>query len=58
MKMDWETISAALLHDVIEDCGVTFKEIEKLFGRDVAGLVDGVTKLPTLKISSKKQIYL
>ncbi len=54
MKMDWETISAALLHDVIEDCGVTFKEIEKLFGRDVAGLVDGVTKLPTLKISSKK----
>ena len=54
MKMDWETISAALLHDVIEDCGVTFEEIEKLFGRDVAGLVDGVTKLPTLKISSKK----
>ena len=53
MKMDWETISAALLHDVIEDCGVTFEEIEKLFGRDVAGLVDGVTKLPTLKISSK-----
>ena len=53
MRMDWETISAALLHDVIEDCGVTFEEIEKLFGRDVAGLVDGVTKLPTLKISSK-----
>ena len=53
MKMDWETISAALLHDVIEDCGVTFEEIEKLFGRDVAGLVDGVTKLPTLKITSK-----
>ena len=54
MKMDWQTISAALMHDVIEDCGVTFEEIEKLFGREVAGLVDGVTKLPTLKISSKK----
>jgi len=54
MKMDWQTISAALMHDVIEDCGVTFEEIEELFGREVAGLVDGVTKLPTLKISSKK----
>ena len=54
MKMDWQTISAALMHDVIEDCGVNFEEIEKLFGKEVAGLVDGVTKLPTLKISSKK----
>ena len=54
MKMDWQTISAALMHDVIEDCGVTFEEIEELFGKEVAGLVDGVTKLPTLKISSKK----
>ena len=54
MKMDWQTISAALMHDVIEDCGITFEEIEELFGKEVAGLVDGVTKLPTLKISSKK----
>tara|TARA_B100000941_G_scaffold206745_1_gene150950 strand:- start:968 stop:2887 length:1920 start_codon:yes stop_codon:yes gene_type:complete len=54
MKMDWQTISAALMHDVIEDCGITFEEIERLFGREVAGLVDGVTKLPTLTISSKK----
>ena len=57
MKMDWQTISAALMHDVIEDCGVTFEEIEELFGREVAGLVDGVTKLPTLKISSKKSNF-
>ena len=54
MKMDWQTISAALMHDVIEDCGITFEEIEELFGKEVAGLVDGVTKLPTIKISSKK----
>ena len=54
MKMDWQTISAALMHDVIEDCGVTFQEIEELFGKEVAGLVDGVTKLPTIKLSSKK----
>ena len=57
MRMDYQTISAALMHDVIEDCGVTFNEIENLFGKEVAGLVDGVTKLPTLKISSKNNLY-
>ena len=56
MRMDSQTISAALLHDVIEDCGVTYDEIESLFGKEVAGLVDGVTKLPTLKISSKNNL--
>lgn len=53
MHMDWQTISAALLHDVIEDCDVSFEEISKLFGKEVAGLVDGVTKLPTFKITQK-----
>tara|TARA_B100000902_G_scaffold397873_1_gene462912 strand:+ start:1158 stop:3077 length:1920 start_codon:yes stop_codon:yes gene_type:complete len=53
MNMDWQTISAALLHDVIEDCDVSFEEISKLFGKEVAGLVDGVTKLPTFKITQK-----
>ena len=56
MRMDSQTISAALMHDVIEDCGVTYDEIESLFGKEVAGLVDGVTKLPTLKISSKNNL--
>ena len=56
MRMDSQTISAALMHDVIEDCGVTYDEIENLFGKEVAGLVDGVTKLPTLKISSKNNL--
>ena len=56
MRMDYQTISAALMHDVIEDCGVTYQEIEDLFGKEIAGLVDGVTKLPTLKISSKSNL--
>ena len=56
MRMDSQTISAALMHDVIEDCGVTYDEIESLFGKEVADLVDGVTKLPTLKISSKNNL--
>ena len=56
MRIDSQTISAALMHDVIEDCGVTYGEIEDLFGKEVAGLVDGVTKLPTLKISSKDNL--
>ena len=45
LRLDDNTIIAALLHDVIEDCGVTFKEIESRFSREVAKLVDGVTKL-------------
>jgi len=56
MRMDCQTISAALMHDVIEDCGIEYEEIEDLFGKEVAGLVDGVTKLPTLKISSKNNL--
>ena len=52
MKMDWPTISAALLHDVIEDCEVKYEQLEAKFGKEVATLVDGVTKLPTIKINS------
>ena len=45
LQMDAETLAAALLHDVPEDTDVTLPEIEKRFGREVARLVDGVTKL-------------
>src|SRR6187401_3063907 len=45
LQMDAETLAAALLHDVPEDTDFTLAEIEKRFGRDVARLVDGVTKL-------------
>ncbi len=45
LNLDGHTISGALLHDVIEDCGVTFDDIEHRFGHEVAKMVDGVTKL-------------
>ena len=45
LQLDGDTIAAALLHDVQEDCGVTNAEIEKRFGPEVAKLVEGVTKL-------------
>ena len=45
LQMDAETLAAALLHDVPEDTDFTLAELEKRFGRDVARLVDGVTKL-------------
>ena len=45
LKLDPSTISAALLHDVVEDCDVSYKEIADHFGADVCSLVNGVTKL-------------
>lgn len=49
LKLDQATIAAALLHDVVEDCGISLETIEREFGKDVAFLVDGVTKLGKLK---------
>lgn len=49
IRMDEDTIVAALLHDVREDTDVQIEEIEKRFGKDVAFLVEGVTKLGRLK---------
>ena len=54
MNMDWPTIVAALLHDVIEDCGITFEELENEFGLEVATLVEGVTKLPSVNIDKNE----
>ena len=51
MRLDQTTISAALLHDVVEDCGVTHKQIQDKFGDEVASLVDGVTKLTRMDVS-------
>ena len=48
LNLDGPTIAAALLHDVVEDCGVTTDQLRTLFGDDVAKLVDGVTKLTKL----------
>ena len=49
MGMDATTIAAALLHDVVEDTGITSADIEQEFGPKIAELVDGVTKLKQLR---------
>lgn len=55
MGMDVDTIAAGLLHDTIEDTGVTKEELEKRFGAEVAALVDGVTKLGRLSYKTKEE---
>ncbi|WP_336804061.1 bifunctional GTP diphosphokinase/guanosine-3',5'-bis pyrophosphate 3'-pyrophosphohydrolase [Erwinia aphidicola] len=55
MKLDHETLMAALLHDVIEDTPATYKDMEQLFGQTVAELVEGVSKLDKLKFRDKKE---
>ncbi|MCL4252094.1 MAG: HD domain-containing protein, partial [Anaerolineae bacterium] len=54
MRLDDATIVTALLHDTIEDTGSTYSEVQTLFGREVAELVDGVTKLTNLQLSSSE----
>ncbi len=54
MKLDSATIAAALLHDVVEDTDVEIEEIEELFGRKVAELVDGVTKLSRIELKTER----
>jgi len=56
LGMDCETICAALLHDVMEDCGVSRKTITEKFGKVVADLVDGVSKLGNIKYTSKDEL--
>ena len=53
LKLDDETIVTAILHDTIEDTVATPEQIEKLFGANVARLVDGVTKLRRSRRSRK-----
>jgi GTP diphosphokinase / guanosine-3',5'-bis(diphosphate) 3'-diphosphatase len=55
LHMDDSTIAAALLHDVVEDTGVTLQEIEDVFGQEIAYLVNGVTKLSVLEAKNKEE---
>lgn len=58
IKADYETLSAALLHDVAEDCNVSIKTLEKEFGANIAFLVDGVTKINKLKFSLDSELTI
>lgn len=54
-KLDAQALMAALLHDAIEDCGVTKAELIERFGAPVAELVDGLTKLDKLRFNTREE---
>ena len=55
LKLDQETIVTALLHDTVEDTLTTVEEIERLFGKEVAVMVDGVTKLSKIEAQTEDE---
>ena len=55
LGMDTESVVAALLHDVVEDTEIGLALIEKKFGKDVAALVNGLTKLRRIPYSSREE---
>lgn len=55
---DYETISAGLLHDVLEDCDCTVEEMETEFGREITKLVQGVTKLSKINFSTENEYLI
>ncbi|MDO5044170.1 MAG: bifunctional (p)ppGpp synthetase/guanosine-3',5'-bis(diphosphate) 3'-pyrophosphohydrolase [Coriobacteriia bacterium] len=52
ISMDQDTVASAVLHDTVEDTDTSLKVVEHLFGAEVAGLVDGVTKLTNIEVDS------
>lgn len=60
LELDTDSICAALLHDTVEDCAdkTNLKEIEKLFGKDICALVDGLTKIITLTVEDKEDQHI
>ena len=55
LNFDKETIAAALLHDLIEDTEISYEDLKKEFGEEVADIVDGVTKLDKIKYSTNEE---
>jgi GTP diphosphokinase / guanosine-3',5'-bis(diphosphate) 3'-diphosphatase len=55
LRMDEQTIAAALLHDVVEDTDTDIKEVRDEFGDEIAQLVEGVTKLTRIQFQSREQ---
>ncbi|OPZ51155.1 MAG: GTP pyrophosphokinase [Firmicutes bacterium ADurb.BinA052] len=55
MDLDPNTVAAGLLHDVVEDTGKHYEELASVFGTEVAGLVDGVTKLSRMDFKTREE---
>ena len=55
MRLDTETLCAALLHDTVEDTSASIEEVGEAFGEEISGLVDGVTKLTGLTFQSRDE---
>jgi len=55
LRLDTDTLCAALLHDTVEDTSASLQEVSAMFGEEVAGLVDGVTKLTGLTFQSRDE---
>ncbi len=53
MKLDLPTIAAGLLHDTVEDTDISIQDLEQIFGKEVAEIVDGVTKISSLPLKGK-----
>ncbi|NMC62365.1 MAG: bifunctional (p)ppGpp synthetase/guanosine-3',5'-bis(diphosphate) 3'-pyrophosphohydrolase [SAR324 cluster bacterium] len=55
LRLDIPSVTASLLHDTIEDCVVTKEQLEAEFGKEVAHIVDGVTKLTRIEFDSREE---
>lgn len=60
LELDTDSICAALLHDTVEDCAdkTSLPEISRLFGEDVAMLVDGLTKIVQMRVEDKEETHI
>lgn len=55
MRLDYQTIMATLLHDVVEDTSLSKEDLTRIFGEEITALVDGVTKLTKIKFESRAE---
>ena len=56
LRLDANALAAALLHDVMEDCDIAYEELAERFGPEIAGLVDGVTKLTETELAADHDV--